>query len=104
MHPRQRTSQTHYAEADDGGGESAARFGIRPADRYSDSSTSRAARWPERTAPSMYPHQISEHSVPAQWMAPTGARSAWPKRDRTFGGSGETQPLDQGSASQSVST
>jgi hypothetical protein len=41
---------------------------------YSSDSTSAAARSPERTAPSMYPFQYVEVSVPAQWIRPTGWR------------------------------
>jgi hypothetical protein len=44
----------------------------------SSGATSAAARSPERTAPSMYPMKTSEVSVPAQWIRPTGARSAAP--------------------------
>ena len=41
---------------------------------YSSDSTSAAARSPERTAPSMYPFQYVDVSVPAQWIRPTGWR------------------------------
>lgn len=40
--------------------------------------TSRAARWPDCTAPSMYPAQRVAVSVPAQWIGPTGVRRARP--------------------------
>jgi hypothetical protein len=48
--------------------------------------TSDAARSPERTAPSMYPLNTSEVSLPAQCSRPTGARSAAPKSLHTPGG------------------
>jgi hypothetical protein len=33
----------------------------------------------------MYPHQIGEVSVPAQWIGPTGVVSACPYLVHTFG-------------------
>jgi hypothetical protein len=38
--------------------------------------TSRAARSPARTAPSIYPSQIAEVSVPAQWILSIGSTTA----------------------------
>src|SRR5207245_1420489 len=65
--------------------------------------TSAATRSPERTAPSMYPHQTSDVSVPAQWTRPTGSRRALPYCPRTPTGSGETHPAVHASADQSIS-
>jgi hypothetical protein len=49
-------------------------------------STSAAARSPDCAAPSMYPAQTVAVSAPAQWMLPTGARSARPYLVHTPGG------------------
>src|SRR5260221_297415 len=51
----------------------------------SSASTAAAALSPDRTAPSIYPHQSGEVSVPAQWIGPTGAASACPYLVHTFG-------------------
>ena len=51
----------------------------------------------------MYPHQAVDVSVPAQWINPTGARSADPNRVINPGPTGETHPLVHPSADQSVS-
>ena len=40
--------------------------------------TSRATRSPDSSAPSMQPSETAAVSVPAQWMRPTGSRSAGP--------------------------
>ena len=45
---------------------------------YSSDSASAAARSPDRTAPSMYPFQYVDVSVPAQWIRPTGWRICEP--------------------------
>src|SRR5690242_8959075 len=51
----------------------------------SSASTSAAARSPDRTAPSMYPHHALEVSVPAQWIGPAEAASACPYLVHVFG-------------------
>ncbi len=53
---------------------------------HSAASTSAAARSPDRMAPSIVPCETVAVSVPAQWMRPTGARSARPNRVSTPGG------------------
>ena len=56
----------------------AARVVVTAASQRNASSTSRAARSPDRTAPSMYPFQKVAVSVPAQWIGPTGSRIVLP--------------------------
>ena len=51
----------------------------------SSSSTARAADSPERTAPSMYPFQCGEHSLPAQWIGPIGSARSRPYDVQTPG-------------------
>ncbi len=51
----------------------------------SSASTAAAALSPDRTAPSIYPHQSGEVSVPAQWIGPTGVLSACPYLVHTSG-------------------
>ncbi len=51
----------------------------------SSASMAAAAFSPDRTAPSMYPHQTGEVSVPAQWIGPAGVVSACPYLVHTFG-------------------
>ena len=65
--------------------------------------TFRAAVFPDRTAPSIYPVQTSAVSVPDQCTRPTDGLSDSPYAVSTPGTSGETQPPDHCSWLQSIS-
>ncbi len=71
----------------------------------SAASTSAAARSPDRIAPSMLPCDTVAVSLPAQWIRPTGARSARPNWVRTPGGMcAMKQPRVHRSSAQSISS